>query len=88
MKAYEFLAIVAPDGKLELPGVEVLELPTSSIVRVIVLVESDEDEEPRPEEPESDRLEPAVQSFRQGWQDAITGEMLPLTHLWGNSDAD
>ena len=31
-------------------------------------------------------LKPAEQSFRQGWQEALKGEVLPITELWTGID--
>jgi hypothetical protein len=33
---------------------------------------------PEPEEP----LDSAVESFRQGWRDAMTGKTVPVAQLW------
>lgn len=32
-------------------------------------------------------LKPAEMSFRQGWQEAISGEVLPVDQLWEDVDA-
>lgn len=31
-------------------------------------------------------LKPAEQSFRQGWQEAVNGEVLPVADLWTGID--
>lgn len=36
---------------------------------------------------ESVTLKPAEASFRQGWQEAMNGETLPLEQLWEGVDA-
>ncbi|MBU4226523.1 MAG: hypothetical protein KKC71_11990 [Chloroflexi bacterium] len=36
---------------------------------------------------ESVTLKPAEASFRQGWQEAMKGETLPLEQLWEGVDA-
>lgn len=36
---------------------------------------------------ESVTLKPADASFRQGWQEAMNGETLPLEQLWEGVDA-
>ena len=36
---------------------------------------------------ESVTLKPAKASFRQGWQEAIRDETLPVEHLWEDVDA-
>ncbi len=33
-------------------------------------------------------LKPAVDSFRQGWQEATNGETYPLADLWSDVDDD
>jgi hypothetical protein len=33
-------------------------------------------------------LNPADESFRQGWQEAMQGETLPLADLWEDIDAE
>jgi hypothetical protein len=36
---------------------------------------------------ESITLKPAVESFRQGWQEALHGETRPVSELWEDIDA-
>jgi len=36
---------------------------------------------------ESVMLRPAAASFRQGWQEAMTGQTLPVSELWEGIDA-
>lgn len=36
---------------------------------------------------ESITLKPVVASFRQGWQEASTGQTLPISELWEDIDA-
>lgn len=31
-------------------------------------------------------LKPADESFRQGWQEALKGETMPVSDLWNNLD--
>jgi hypothetical protein len=33
-------------------------------------------------------LRPAVESFRQGWLEAMSGQTLPLSELWQDIDAE
>lgn len=33
-------------------------------------------------------LEPATECFRQGWQDAMTGNIKPISELWEGIDAE
>lgn len=37
---------------------------------------------------ESVTLKSAEDSFRQGWQEAMTGQTLPLSELWNDIDAE
>lgn len=37
---------------------------------------------------ESITLKPADDSFRQGWQEAMTGETMPIDELWAGIDAE
>ena len=33
-------------------------------------------------------LKPAEESFRQGWQEAMNGETMPVSELWAGIDAE
>lgn len=33
-------------------------------------------------------LQPAPDSFRQGWQEALSGQTLPVSELWQDLDAE
>lgn len=37
---------------------------------------------------ESLTLKPAENSFRQGWQETMTGETMPIDELWTGIDAE
>jgi hypothetical protein len=37
---------------------------------------------------ESVTLKPAEASFRQGWQEAVTGQTRPVSELWEGIDAE
>ena len=37
---------------------------------------------------ESITLKPAESSFRQGWQEAMTGDTMPIDELWSDIDAE
>jgi len=37
---------------------------------------------------ESITLKPTANSFRQGWQEAMTGETMPIDELWDGIDAE
>ncbi len=90
MKAYEFQALVTPDGKLELPDVRLENLPNNPVVRVIILIEEptdvkiDEDED----EEDQENLEFAVESFRRSWHEARIGQRIPLSQLWEGIETD
>ncbi len=86
MKAYEFSTKITPDGKLELP--EYLKnLPGSSEVRVIVLVEEIDQTIAAPE---SERISVGFSSgsFRTSWEQAIRGETIPISQMWEGINVD
>ncbi|HOS78824.1 MAG TPA: hypothetical protein PLJ24_01015 [Anaerolineae bacterium] len=33
-------------------------------------------------------LKPAEESFRQGWQETLNGEVLPVTELWSGIESE
>lgn len=37
---------------------------------------------------ESITLKPAEKSFRQGWEEAVNGETMPVDELWTNIETD
>ncbi len=37
---------------------------------------------------ESVMLQPAEESFRKGWQEAMAGETIPVSQLWDGIDAE
>ncbi len=73
MQTYEFKAKINADGKLEIPEIFLKDLPDNSVVNVVVVVEANQTNEP---------LEPAIESFRRGWHDAMTGKTIPVSQLW------
>ncbi|MEA5580272.1 hypothetical protein VB620_02835 [Nodularia harveyana UHCC-0300] len=79
MKAIEVMATVDEQGQLSLDSP--LSVDKHSRVRVIILIseEYQEDEE---------ISESAIESFRQGWHDAMTGNTLPVSQLWEGIDAE
>lgn len=84
MKAYEFPAKLTSNGTLEVPPDLLESLPINQTVRVIVLLEEtngslDKDE---------DENESPVESFRQAWHEAMTGQTLPVSQLWDSIDAE
>lgn len=82
MKAYEFPAKITPEGKLELPDVQLEDLPRNSVVRVIVLVEEQTDEE------DEDELDSVADSLRRALHEAKMGQTKPIFQLWDGIDAD
>lgn len=82
MKAYEFPAKITPEGKLELPDVQLEDLPRNSVVRVIVLVEEQTDEE------DEDELNSVANSLRRALHQAKMGQTKPISQLWDGIDAD
>jgi hypothetical protein len=79
MKAIEVMATVDEQGQLSLDSP--LSVDQHSRVRVIILIseESQEDEE---------ISESAIESFRQGWHDAMTGNTVPVSQLWEGINAE
>ena len=83
MKAYEFPAKLTADGTLEVPPDLLENLPIDQTMRVIVLLEEtngsveDEDEDESP-----------LESFRQAWHEAMTGQTLPVSQLWDAIDGE
>jgi len=71
MEALEITAIVNADGNLQ--PEQPLNLVAQSRVRIIILPENDPDDEPKAV---------AIESLRQAWHEAKTGQTLPLSALW------
>jgi hypothetical protein len=84
MKAYEFPAKLNAAGILEIPEAVLKNLSTEQEMRVIVLVSEQTDET----ESIDDELGFSIDRFRQSWQQAITGQTLPLSQLWEGVDVD
>lgn len=85
MKAYELSATVNADGQIELPD---FRLSSSSnrpeTVKVIILVaEPDESDNQEHDEPDEHFSEA---SFKRSWEQAITGDTVPLSQLWEDSE--
>jgi hypothetical protein len=68
MKAYELPARIDSAGDIEILNLNSVEIPFGSKIKVIVLVEED-DESP-------------AQSFREGWADVVAGNTIPASQLW------
>jgi hypothetical protein len=90
MKAYEFSAKITPDGKVELPDVQLENLSNKAVVRVIVLIEEPSNDEADDDEDEEDnkKIETAVESFRRSWHQAKQGQRIPLAQLWEGIETD
>lgn len=84
MKAYEFPAKITHSGTLEVPEELLDSLPSDQVVRVIVLV----NEPVEGEEADDNALGFSAESFRQSWHEAMTGQTLPLSHLWEGIEVD
>jgi hypothetical protein len=75
MKAVEIMGTVNEQGQLCLDTP--LSVTTNTRVKIIVLLSEEEDEE---------LTESAQESFRQGWQDVLTGNTLPVSQLWEGNE--
>lgn len=80
MKAIEVMGTVNEKGQLFLDK----PLTVDKLTRVRVIVLLSEDKESQDEE----LIESPQESFRQGWHDAMTGNLLPVSQLWEGIDAD
>lgn len=56
-------------------------------VRVIVLLQEEAEKENNQQE-DKEISESAAESFRQGWDDAMTGNTLPVSQLWEGIDLE
>lgn len=82
MKAIETTATIDDEGQLS------LDLPLNVAhhrrVRVIVLIpESDEEIDP-----DDDPTETMVEGIREGWQQALAGDVRPISELWDRVDVE
>jgi hypothetical protein len=84
MKAIEVMGTVDEQGQLSLDVPLTVDQRTR--VRVIVLLPEKADKENDQED--EGISESAVESFRQGWYDAMTGNTLPVSQLWEGIDAE
>jgi hypothetical protein len=71
MKAYEIPGKILSSGQIEMSAVDLAEIPVGSKVKVIVLVEENDDD-----------MESAADSFREGWADVVAGRTIPVSDLW------
>ncbi|HEY9800432.1 MAG TPA: hypothetical protein V6D25_08740 [Leptolyngbyaceae cyanobacterium] len=82
MKAIETTATVNDQGQLFLD--QPLTIPSTSRVRVIVLVSEDETSKDADDTP----TEVIIDGIRQGLHEAFTGQTIPLSQMWEGIDAD
>jgi hypothetical protein len=75
MKAIEVMGTVNEQGQLLLDVPLIVDELTR--VKVIVLLQENSDRHNEEELSES-----ALESFRQGWYDVMTGNTLPVSQLW------
>jgi hypothetical protein len=71
MKAYELPARIASSGDIEILNLNSVQIPLGSKIKVIVLVEENDEDKESP-----------VQSFREGWADVVAGNTIPASKLW------
>ncbi|MEH2316075.1 type II toxin-antitoxin system RelN family antitoxin [Nostoc sp.] len=85
MKAIEVMGNVDKQGQLSLDVPLTVDQHTR--VRVIVLLSENADEENNQQE-DKEISESAIESFRHGWDDAITVNILPVSQLWEGMDVE
>jgi hypothetical protein len=71
MKAYELPARIDSAGDIEILNLNSVEIPIGSKIKVIVLVEEDNEDDESP-----------AQSFREGWADVVAGNTISAAKLW------
>lgn len=80
MKAIEATATIDGEGQLalDLP----LKFAHHRRVRVIVLIsEDDELDSGLDKDPDDDSIETVIEGIREGWQQALSGEVRPVSQL-------
>ena len=70
MKAYELPGKILSSRQIEVLSLDLTELPIGSSVKVIILLEDNDD------------TESPAESFRQGWADVVAGNTIPVSKLW------
>jgi hypothetical protein len=68
--SYELPARIISSGNIEILNFNSVETPIGSKIKVIVLVEEDNEDES------------STQSFREGWADVVAGNTIPASQLW------
>ncbi|HIK10979.1 MAG TPA: hypothetical protein IGS52_12035 [Oscillatoriaceae cyanobacterium M33_DOE_052] len=81
MKAIETTATINESGELTLD--RTLGITKPQRVRVIVLVIEEGEEDP-----DETPTEIAIEGIRQGLQEALTGQTIPLSQMWEGIDAE
>ena len=79
MKAIETTGIINEKGHINLDAP--LPMTKHTRVKVIVLISEEGDES-------GELNESPQESFRQGWQDAMKGNISPVSQLWEGIDAE
>ncbi len=87
MKAIETTATINDEGQLA------LDLPLNVThprrVRVIVLIpEAGEIDNDLESDLDDDSRETIIEGLQQGWQQALAGEVHPISELWSRLDAE
>ncbi len=87
MKAIETTATINDQGQLALDIP--LALAHHRRVRVIVLIpEAGEPNHEIDNDLDDDPMETVVEGIREGWQQALTGNVRPVSQLWGGLDVE
>ncbi|NJL82624.1 MAG: hypothetical protein HC890_06070 [Chloroflexaceae bacterium] len=81
MKAIETTAIINEQGQLSLD--RPLEIREPCRVRVIVLIPEESEIDP-----DDTPTEEVLEGLKQGLQEALSGQTLPLSQLWDGIDAE
>ena len=84
MKAVEVTATVNHQGQLVLD--EPLEIHGNTRDRALILIH-EEVEESLPTDVDDEPEEIVLDSLRQAWREAMSGQTLPLSELWEGIDA-
>lgn len=87
MKAIETTATINDEGQLalDLP----LNVAPHCRVRVIVLIpEEEESERECDHDPDDDPTETVIEGIREGWRQALAGEVRPVAELWSDLDVE
>lgn len=87
MKAIETTATINDEGLLALDFP--LNVAPQRRVRVIVLIpEEGESDIKLDTDPDDDPIETVIEGIREGWQQALAGEVRPVSELWSSLDVE